>query len=174
MPVNINGYNLSNDAGGIVLGASASRIAAANYGIKDPMLPGMMGSATANNAYKIYPYQVNDVNVNTGSCWSTGTFRFTAPVAGVYYMSFGGIVGNGTITGCNGYMVAFILNGATTYFSYKDTINFWEIHHAAVMLNMAAGDWFAWAMNVAPGPDAGTNAGAYSANHNVCSIWLVG
>lgn len=173
MPVDMSGYVLS-EASGLKLGASNTKILAANYGIRDPMLPSMMGSATAGGAYKGYPYPVNDVNVNTGSCWSTSTYRFTAPVAGVYYISFGGIVGNGTLTGCNGYMVAFIKNGGNYYFSYKDTINSWEIHHASVMMDMAAGDWFSWAMNAAPGPDAGTDAGAYRSNHNVCCIWLVG
>jgi hypothetical protein len=173
MPIDINGYSLSN-ASGLKLGASNSKILAANYGVSDPMLPGMLGSATANGAYKVYPFPVNDVNLNTGSPWNTGTFRFTAPVSGIYYTSYSGITGNGTLTGCNGYMVALIVNGGNWYFSYKDTINSWELDHVEMMLNLAAGDWFSWAMNIAPGPDAGTNAGSYQANHNTCTVWLVG
>lgn len=173
MPVDINGYNLSNASGDLVLGASGSKILAANYGIKDPMLPGMLGSATANGVYKVYPFPVNDVNLNTGSPWNTSTYRFTAPVAGIYYTSYSGIIGNGTATQMNGYM-AVIVNGSNTYFSYKDTINIWELQHLELMMNLAAGDWVSWAMNIAPAPDSGTVSGGYQANHNTCTIWLVG
>ena len=173
MPVNINGYNLSNDAGGLVLGASASRIAAANYGIKDPMLPGMLGAATAGGAYKVYPFPVNDVNLNLGSPWNTSTFRFTAPVAGIYFISYSGIVGDGTATQTNGYN-AIIINGGNWYFSYRDTISIWELQHLVGMVKLAAGDTIAWAFNVAPAPATGSAGGAYQSNHNTCTIWLVG
>jgi len=43
-----------------------------------------------------------------------------------------------------------------------------------VVLKLAAGDWVAWAMNIAPCSDSGTNAGAYQGNHNTCTIWLIG
>ena len=57
------------------------------------MLPGFLGSATPGGAYKVYPFPVNDVNLNIGSPWSTTTYTFTCPVAGIYYTSYSGIVG---------------------------------------------------------------------------------
>ena len=173
MPVDINGYILSN-ASGLKFDTSETRVAAANYGISDPMLPGMMGSVTSGGAvYKVYPFPVNAVNVNIGSCWSTSTFRFTAPVAGIYYTSYGGIVGDGTETQTAGYY-AIIINGVNTYWGYKDTISLWELMHIEGMYNLAAGDTVAWAMNTAPGPVSSYPGGAYRTNHNICSIWLVG
>ena len=173
MPVNINGYNLSNDAGGLVLGASASRIAAANYGIKDPALPGFLGSATANGAYKVFPFPVNDVNLNIGSPWSTASYAFTCPVTGIYYTSYSGIVGSGAISTQHAYF-GLIVNGGNWYFSYRNSGATWELHHIEMMLRLNAGDYIQWAMNKAPGPDSGTTGGAYQANHNTCTIWLVG
>jgi hypothetical protein len=172
VPVDINGYNLSN-AGGIALGASGSKILAANYGIKDPALPGMMGSATANGPFKVYPFPVNDMDLNNGSPWSVSTFRFTAPVAGIYYTSFSGIVGDGSATQTSQYN-AIIVNGINQYFSYRDTISIWELHHIEMMMNLAAGDWVSWAMNTAPGPTTANTGGAYQSNHNISTIWLVG
>jgi hypothetical protein len=173
MPVNINGYALSNPDD-LTFGASGTKVRAADYGIKDPMLPGMLGSVTDGvGTYKVYPYPVNDVNLNIGSCWSTSTFRFTAPVAGIYYTSFSGIVGDGAGTQAACY-ICTVVNGAQTYWSYKDTISIWELQHVEVLYKLAAGDWVAWAMNIAPGPDSTRTSGAYRANHNTCTIWLVG
>ena len=172
MPLNINGYNLSNDAGGLKLGSSNSKIVG-TYGILCPTLPGMLGSATLDGTYKVHPFPVNDVNLNIGSPWNTGSYRFTAPVAGVYYTSFSGIVGNGSNASMQGYF-ALIVNGGNTYFSYKDTTPTWELMHIEMMFNLAAGDYVSWAMNIAPGPDSGTTGGGYQANHNTCTIWLVG
>jgi hypothetical protein len=170
MPVNINGYALSNSSG-LSFGASGTKVVAANYGIVDPLLPGMMGSATAAGPYKAFPFVVNDVNVNIGSPWSVSTYAFTAPAAGVYYTSYGGIVGNGASQG--GYY-ALIINGGVTHFSYRDSNAQWELHHVEVMFRVAAGDTIQWAMNAAPGPDSSTAGGAYTSNHNICTIWLVG
>ena len=171
MPVDINGFALANDAG-LKFGASNTKVVAATYGIRDPMLPGMFGSVTIGGAYKVAPFPVNDVNVNIGGVWSTTTYKFTAPVAGIYYTSFGGIVGNGT-----GAMVGYyavIVNGVNTCFSYHNSNALWELHHTEVMLKLAAGDAVWWAMNIAPAPDSGQASGAYTANHNMCTIWLVG
>jgi C1q domain len=173
VPVDINGYILS-EASGLKLGASNSKIMAANYGIVDPMLPGMLGSATGSGGtYKIHPFPVNDVNLNIGSCWNASTYRFTAPVAGIYYTSYSGIVGNGTNATTAGYF-GVCVNGGLWYFSYKDTNPVWELHHIEMMLRLAAGDYVTWAFNISPAPDTGSNAGAYQANHNTCTIWLVG
>ncbi len=172
MPINIAGYALSNNAG-LALGASASRIIASNYGVKDPSLPGFMGAAMAGGGYKVHPFPVNDVNPNIGSVWSTSTYRFTAPVAGIYYISYSGIVGDGTGNNTYGYF-GLIVNGAAAYYSYKDTVALWELHHQEMMINLAAGDTVSWSMNAAPGPDSGNVCGGYQINHNTCTIWLVG
>lgn len=172
MPININGYALSNPDQ-LTFGASATKIHAATYGIKVPTLPAMCGSCTAGGTpYPIAPLPVNDANVNVGSHWSTSTYRFTAPVAGVYYISYGGIVGDGATTVVNGYF-SILLNGAAAAYSYHHAAQSWDLHHLEVQLKMQAGDYVSWAMNAAPGP-AGGVSGAYRSNHNVETIWLVG
>jgi hypothetical protein len=171
MPANINGYILKN-LSGLDLNASGSKVIAANYGIKDPMLPAMMGSCTdGSTQYKVYPFPINSLTLNNGSLWSTSTFRFTAPVAGIYYTSHAGIVGNGSAT--YGYF-SLIVNGAQRYFSYRNDGSNWETNHTEVMVKLAAGDWIAWAMNISPGNDSSTTAGGYRNNHNHEVIWLVG
>jgi hypothetical protein len=168
MPLNINGYTLSNLSGQLAFGASGTRVLP-SYGIRNPMLPGMLGSATGGGAYKCYPFPVNDVNLNVGSPWSTTTFAFTCPVTGIYYTSFGGLVGTTT----NSYH-ALIINGVNWYFSYRNSNAAWEIHHIEMLVRLAAGDTIRWAMNAAPSPDTSSAGGAYQSNHNTCTIWLVG
>jgi hypothetical protein len=174
MPVDINGYALSNSGGDLLLGASTSKIIAANYGIKDPTLPAMFGSVTDGSAtYKVYPWPINDVVVNNGSSWSVSTFRFTAPVAGIYYTSFAGITGVGTSGSFGGYY-ALIVNGVNNYFGYRGDLSLWELLHIEMQIKLAAGDTVGWAMNITPAPDSGTTGGAYRSNHNHSTIWLVG
>jgi hypothetical protein len=168
--LDINGYTLSNVAGDLKLGASNTRIIAANYGISDPMLPGMLGSVTdGSSAYKVYPYPLNDVNLNNGSPYSY--YRFTCPATGIYYTSFAAIVGTGV--SMQGYF-GIIVNGGLWYFSYRDSAAIWELHHVEMQLKLSAGDYIEWAANAAPGPDSSTAGGAYRANHNHCTVWLVG
>ncbi len=172
MPIDINGYALAN-AGGLKFGPTNTKVIGGNYGVSVPTLPGMLGSATAGGPYKVYPFQVNDVNLNIGACWSTSTYRFTAPVAGIYYTSYGGIVGNGNPV-AGGQYNGIVVNGSCWYFNYKDSQSTWELQHIEMLLNLAAGDWVSWAFNVAPAPDSGNDWGAYNGNHNHCTIWLVG
>ncbi len=50
-------------------------------------------SSTANNAFCVY----TSTNVNVGSCYSTSTGRFTAPVSGVYIFNWANINQNNTV-----------------------------------------------------------------------------
>jgi hypothetical protein len=176
MPIDINGYTLS-EASGLSFGVSGTKVVSANYGIRDPTLPGMRGSAMlGGSTYNIYPFPVSSANLNIGSPWNTSTYRFTAPVAGVYYTSYGGIVGNGT-QGAAGAQYGYfgvVVNGAIVYFSMYQTNSLWELHHTELMVKLAAGDTVAWAMNIAPAPVGAAGIGAYQSNHNVETIWLVG
>lgn len=174
MPVDIGGYALSNASGDLAFGTSGTRVRPANYGIKDPMLPAMLGSCTdGSSTYKVYPFPVNSLSLNNGSLWSTSTFRFTAPVDGLYYTSFAGIVGSGINTGQYGYY-AVTVNGGWDNFSYFNTNNTWQLHHLEVALWLNGGDYLSWAMNIAPAPDSSTASGAYRTNHNTCTVWLIG
>lgn len=174
MPVDLNGYNIGSTSLGLFFGTSSTQIAPADYGIRHPTLPAMLGSCTdGSGTYKCYPFPVNDVNLNIGSCWSTSTFRFTAPVAGIYYTSYAGIVGIGTTAASYGYY-SIIINGASLTFSYEDVNNNWTLLHTELMVKLEAGDWLSWAMNIAPGSASALASGAYRGNHNHCTIWLVG
>jgi hypothetical protein len=173
MPVDVNGYALSN-ASGLKFGASNTKIVAANYGINDPLLPAMLGTADlGGSTYKIYPFPINNVNVNVGSVWATAGYKFTCPVTGRYYTSFSGICGTGEGAGKGGYY-GVIVNGGLLYFGYRDSNALWELFHMEMILNMTAGDYFQWAMNITPSPDSGTTGGAYQANHNTSTVWLLG
>jgi hypothetical protein len=173
MPVDINGYALSSDTG-LKFGTTGTKIAAANYGIREPTLPGMLGAVTdGSGTYKVFPWPLNDVNLNNGSPWSTSTFRFTVPVAGIYYTSYSGITGAGGAGSYGGYF-GLIVNGGLRYFSYRNSTMLWELHHIEMMLDLAAGDYVQWAMNIAPAPDSSTVGGGYRANHNTSTIWKVG
>lgn len=173
MPIDINGYTLQGlAANNLGIGTSGTVITSGGNGIIDPMLPGTWGQATLNGAYKCYPFPANSLAVNTGSPWNTSTYRFTCPVAGIYYISYGGIVGVGS--GATYGYYAIIINGANAYFSYHNTNNTWELHHQELMYKLSAGDTIAWAFNMAPAPDAGTTSGAYQSNHNMITIWLIG
>jgi hypothetical protein len=176
MPVNINGYNLSNSTGKLAFGASSTTIAPTSYGVSDPALPGMYGSCTDGVAtYKCYPYPINALNFNNGSPWSTSTFRFTCPVAGIYLVSYAGIVGNGAASPVNGcYPGGVIKNGALLYHCYKGDNCLWLTQHSEVLVKCAAGDTLAWAHNIAPAPAGAGTEGAYRSNHNHSTIFLVG
>lgn len=170
MPVNINGYALSNSSSDLSFGASGTKVIAANYGIRDPLLPAMLGSATGGGGYQVYPFPVNDVNTNIGSPWSTSTYRFTCPVTGIYYTSYSGIVG----PNAGSMYCALVVNGTNWYFSHRNGNCTWELHHVEMMVNLAAGDWLSWAMNASPAPVGTAGLGGYQSNHNTCTIWLVG
>jgi hypothetical protein len=173
MPVNINGYALSNPDN-LTFGASGTKVIALNYGIKQPTLPGMNGAATlGGTVYKKYPFPVNSVDLNIGSPWNTSTYLFTAPVAGIYYTSYSGIVGDGVAQQTAPY-IAVIVSGVNYYWGYKDTISVWELMHIEILFKMAAGDTLGWAMNIAPGPASSYTGGGYQSNHNTVTVWLVG
>lgn len=169
MGIDINGYALAN-VSGLKFGTSNTKVIAANYGISQPTLPGMMGAATAGGAFKAYPFVVNDVNLNIGSCWSTSTYRFTAPVTGIYYTSYGGIVGTGAQDG----YFSIIVNGGLWHYGYRNSNASWELFHMELLLNLAAGDWFSWAMNLTPGAASAGAGGAYTSGHNAVTVWFVG
>jgi hypothetical protein len=175
MPVDIKGYVLSDATGGsLKLGtANDTQIFAANYGVRDNRLPAMNGAATAGGAYKVYPFPVNNCNVNIGSGWSNATGMFTCPVAGLYYTSWAFIAGDGSATQTAGYY-SIIVNGVMRYHSYRDTIAYWELQHLEMILKCAAGDTIAWASNAAPGPASGTAGGAYQGGYNTSVIFLIG
>ena len=63
MPIDIKGYQV---AAGLKMGASNTKIAIADYGISDPMLPAMYGAVTSGGSIRSNPYPVNDVNTNIG------------------------------------------------------------------------------------------------------------
>lgn len=176
MPININGYNLS-DSGGLALGSSSSRIRSSGA-IGAPLVPlnpGVFGSKIGIGVQSQYPWVLNSSSFNTGTVW-TGNTTFTCPVAGAYYTSWGGIcLGTNsttpttTLSGYGG----VVKNGVLQGFFHWNTNDYWDTVNYNKIVICAAGDTLTWAINIAPSP-VGSSSGAYGDNHNMSTIWFIG
>jgi hypothetical protein len=175
MALNINGYNLSYD-GGIKFGASSTKVDS-NARVLVPNQPIMFGSHTGYADHlRQYPWAVNSLGINVNSAWSTSSFVFTCPVAGLYYTALSTIclagaspTASATNSGYNG----VIKNGALQHFTHWNTNDYWDTQNLETILSCAAGDTISWAIHVAPAPDNGSGRGAYGDNHNMATIWLM-
>lgn len=165
MPVDINGFQLTNSSG-LVLGGTA-KVSTGGF-LQSNATPMMFGSRTGSGAAtSVYPWPINSTTVNTGA-WTSNT-TWTCPVAGIYCINITLICGNG---GQAGY-VGVIVNGANTYFGYYGCPDQWDTFTFQVLYKLAVNDTVAWAVNAAPAPASG-QAGAYGDNHNMACIWFVG
>lgn len=165
MPVDINGFQLTNSSG-LVLGGNA-RVSTGGF-LQSNTTPMMFGARTDSaTVISSYPWVINSTTVNTGA-WTSNT-TWTCPVAGIYCINLTLICGNG---GAAGY-VGVIINGANTYFGYYGCPDQWDTFTFQVLYKLAVSDTVAWAVNTAPAPASG-GAGAYASNHNMASIWFVG
>ena len=177
MPININGYNLS-DSSGLALGSSGSRIRSSGAigAPLVPLTPGVFGckSNSAPSANQ-YPWVIDSVSFNAGTVWTSNT-TFTCPVAGAYYTSWGGIcqgtsstTATTTFSGYGG----LIKNGVLQGFFHWNVNDQWDTVNYNKIAICAVGDTLTWAINISPSP-AGGSPGAYGANHNMSTIWFIG
>jgi len=176
MALDINGYNISNSSG-IKFGTSLTRIDT-NARVLVPNQPIMFGSKTSTATQdRQYPWAINSLDVNVNSAWSTSSFVFTCPVAGLYYTSLGVICytgGSAAATAVNSGYCGVIKNGALQHFTHWNTQDVWDTQNLETILSCAAGDTISWAIHIAPAPDNGSGMGAYGSNHNMATIWLLG
>lgn len=175
MPVDINGYSLSN-SGGLTFGSSTTKVDSSGRMFVQN-LPAFFGSRTGSGAQaRAYPFPFNSAAVNVGTAYSTSTFVFTCPVAGLYFTSYSTIIGgtNSTATATASGYIGIVKNGVLQHFSHWNTNDVWETHCLETILSCAAGDTISYAVNIAPAPVGNTSYGAYGDNHNMVSIWLIG
>jgi hypothetical protein len=172
MPININGYNLSNSSG-LVLGSSTSKIDSSGR-VLVPNLPIVFGCKTGVASANQYPWALSSTAINVNSCWN-GTI-FTCPVAGIYYTSWTGIcegTNSSTATTTRSGYGGLVRNGVLQGFFHWNTNDYWDTVNYPRLINCAAGDTLSWAINVAPSP-VGNSPGAYGDNHNMSTIWFIG
>jgi hypothetical protein len=176
MPVDINGYALSND-GGLKFGSSTTKIDSSGRMFVQN-LPAFFGSRTGTGIARGYPWPFNSAAVNVNTAYSTSTYVFTCPVAGLYFTSYS-VITQGTNNTTNaaatssGY-IALVKNGVSQTFSHWNTNDYWDCVNLESILSCAAGDTISYAVHISPAPDNGSGAGAYGDNHNMVSIWLIG
>ena len=65
--------------------------------ITTPAKPAFFAGRTGgNSAFTLGTFPFNVARINVGNCWNTTTYKFTAPVAGLYYFFAQGYYNDGT------------------------------------------------------------------------------
>lgn len=176
MPININGYNIT-DNNGLTFGGTSSRVDTSGR-LFLANIPVVFGSKVGIGVQREYPWRLNSQVINVNGAYSTSSWLFTCPVAGLYYTSWSGIcLGSNSTTATNtkaGY-IGVVKNGGLQTFSHWNTNDYWDTQCLETILPCAAGDTIGWAAHISPAPYNGiTDAGAYGDNHNMATIWLIG
>lgn len=175
MAINVNGYTISND-GGLKFGASTTKIDSSGRMFVQN-LPAFFGSRVGTGIARGYPWPFNSQAINVNNAYSTTSWVFTCPVAGLYFTSYSTIcygTNSGTATTTNSGYIGLIKNGALQHFTHWNTNDYWDCSCLESILSCAASDTISYAVHIAPAPDNGNGNGAYGDNHNMVSIWLIG
>lgn len=123
----------------------------------------VVGRSGGDVASQTSPIPYNETITNVGNCWNGSTYRFTAQVAGYYYMSINALANNST-----GVEVAIRKNGSATVVNTRGYGNGTSCS-AAGIIYLAVGDYVdakvegSYAMN-------GGNGYAYSG----MTVYLLG
>lgn len=94
---------------------------------------------SASSGYFNNDYIGNNTNFNVGSCYSTSTKRFTAPVTGTYFFTGGALKYN-----TNTSWTAVVINGSTTPtsgYSYAENASGNESITYSALIQLNAGDY---------------------------------
>jgi hypothetical protein len=174
MALDINGFVLTGGSD-FSFGAAGAKIDSGGRVIS-PNYPAMHGSTIIDGSVvSEYPQNINSVTLNSGA-W-TGNTTFTAPVAGLYFVSTAHIVngsGNNTVATDIKYgYIGIIKNGAVYGFNCWYTNDAWTPSLFQTMVQLAVGDTIQISVNTAPSP-AGNSPGMYRSNHNSTTITLIG
>lgn len=182
MSIDVGGFSLSN-TGGIKF-ATANTTINANGMLLESLMPAVWGAKIGVGTQRQYPWAVANTTINNNNVWNTSSFVFTAPVAGIYYVclnviSAGGATmgvsgADGTATSSSSGYNAIVINGGAYCYSHWNTNNSWDCQNIETLVRLAVGDTVAYSINISPGPDSGSGAGAWGDNHNMMAIWLLG
>lgn len=174
MALDINGFTLSKSTN-FLIGASGTNIDSGGR-IVIPNNPAASGTtAVSGSAANQYPQVINSMTVNSGA-W-TGNTTFTAPVAGLYFVSTAVIInGTGdTATPTNIYnaYLGVVKNGALYGYGSSQTNDSWSPMLFQTLIYLNVGDTVAIAVNASPIP-VGNSPGFYQSNHGSLAITLIG
>lgn len=174
MALNINGFALTKGTD-FAIGASGTLIDSGGR-IVIPNNPNVAGTTSvAGSAANQYPQVINSMQVNSGA-WTSNT-TFTAPVAGLYFVSSAVIINStgdtATPTNIQNSYTSVIKNGAVYGFGSTQTNDAWSPTLYQTLIYLAVGDTVAIAINAAPGP-TGSSAGFYQSNHGSLVVTLIG
>ena len=141
MAVNINGYELSNSSG-LKFGSSNTRIdSSGRLFIQNQ--PALFGSRVGTGVARGYPWPFNSQVINVNNAYSTSTWLYTCPVAGLYFTSYSTIcngTNNSTPTTTGSGYIGLIRNGALQHFTHWNTNDVWDCQCLESILSCAAGD----------------------------------
>ena len=110
-----------------------------------PAFDARSNSTATQTTQGVVPYNITDVNVGGG--YNTSTYRFTAPVAGQYLISWYGLLGyqNANVAGAS---VLYIRrNGVNIMSMHQNNNDYWEQASGATVVSLAVGDYVDCALN---------------------------
>jgi len=105
-----------------------------------PAFNARSNSSTMQITQGVVPYSI--ATVNTGSGYSTSTYRFTAPVAGQYLISWYGLLGDQNTNGIVSTSELYIRkNGSQIVNCHSNNNDYWEHASCTTVVSLAVNDY---------------------------------